>query len=216
MCVTAVTCHRTAIKHVPEKFQTEEICQIAIKKNNGQNLRYIKNPSVSVMLNALDTPNALQYIKNPTYEMCKKAVLRGGYSLEHVPVDLIDQELIEASLNKKDLYLEFIPKHLITHDLIIKAINLNLTNLKHINKEYLNDDIIAFALSKDFKRVLSLIKDKYSIDLKILVKTVQLNKNSINQIQQLYPQLKLPYLKDEAIKALISMYEKNKSIMEHL
>jgi len=73
-----------ALKYVPKKYRTEELCKIAVNQN-GWVLYYVPE-------------------KYKTEEICKIAVQQDGYALESVPDEYITEELCKIAVQKKDMH----------------------------------------------------------------------------------------------------------------
>jgi len=87
-CMTTFVgrCYGDAMKHV--KFQTDEICKLAVKQN-GYSLRFVCNELLTNEIYSLafqTCGHALKYVKEEfkTEEICKLAVKQDGNSLCYI------------------------------------------------------------------------------------------------------------------------------------
>lgn len=100
------------------KDQTEDIQMVAINRSKGTAIRYIDNPSVNVQKEAIRIggeiimfliknpseeikmfaidmyPYSLEYIKDPSYEMQKRAIMKCGRVIKFVPNPSEELQLI--------------------------------------------------------------------------------------------------------------------------
>ena len=70
-----------------KKFKTYTLQeQLEAVKNDGYDIQYIHNPSEEVCLEAVKRNGyAVQYIQNPSEEVCLEAVKNDGLAIRYVP-----------------------------------------------------------------------------------------------------------------------------------
>lgn len=93
-----------AIKHIPSKYQTNELCMTAVKQN-GWALRYVEEQTPEICLEAVKKNGlALKYVEDRTTEICMEAVKQNKDALKYVAnyelITKIKNELIES--NRKE------------------------------------------------------------------------------------------------------------------
>lgn len=144
--------HVYSLGEVPEKFRTQEVCELAVK-NFGKNLQYVPDELIAPELCKVAVEEdgcAIKYVpdnlitqklcniafKNRTYaftvipdkfktpEMCRSAlaIAMGDY-FEYVPDRLKTPEMCKAVIEKDGYALEFVPDELKTPELCQLAVD---------------------------------------------------------------------------------------------
>jgi hypothetical protein len=119
-----------ALKFVPEKFKTVELCAIAVKAH-GESLEWAPQ---ELKIPVLGSIAASVYEKFKTLELCMIAVKAYGKSLERMPQELTSPALgsIAALDSSNGAALKFIPEHLKTAGLCEIAVEKDGRNLEGV------------------------------------------------------------------------------------
>ena len=108
MCQLAVNSHGMAVKWVPDRFRDAEMVRTAVIRDGMVLLALEENPA---FIKEIASQIALKYLPDQfkTKELCLEQVRKQGRVLQHVPADLIDDEILEAALASNPWALEFVP-----------------------------------------------------------------------------------------------------------
>ncbi|MDR1902034.1 MAG: DUF4116 domain-containing protein [Treponema sp.] len=119
-----------ALKYVPTKYKTSDLCLAAVQKN-GYALKYVpdelKTPELclaAIQNYDLFTGSALEYIPDElkTPELCLMAVQKNGYALEYVPAKYKTPDLCLAAVQQYGDALKYVPDELKTEELCLEAV----------------------------------------------------------------------------------------------
>ena len=74
-----------AVTTFPEEFQSYQIIRNALQQN-GELIRYLPlcKRDTFAEIAVESSPNAIQYLANRTYNMCKAAILKDGMTIRHI------------------------------------------------------------------------------------------------------------------------------------
>lgn len=164
LCILAVQRDCDAFQYVKEEFQTPYICKLAVGQNYN-NLKYVKNISNELALYAVKCCGySIQYINNPTLEICNYAVCKNPpsiywinniASLETCKLALIGSYKTYDYINRPELeYFKCLlyENWFCCDDIIkIKLVLVNSKNILYLPETYKSEDIYNLALSLDIK-----------------------------------------------------------------
>jgi hypothetical protein len=115
-----VTKSPSLIKHVPEEFQTEDLCLLAVTS----------------------MPSVLRYIINQTPKVCERAVRVAGISLQHIKNKT--KELEQIAVDNDPFAIEFVAEQ--TEELCLNALKRDIRVLDCIT--IVSENIIKYVLEK--------------------------------------------------------------------
>ena len=122
-----------AIRFVPDKFKTNELCKLAVY-NNGETIKNIG-------------------VQFKTQELCHIAVKNNGKAIIGVPKKFITTELCELAVMNapKDFFdiFSLIPTEFHTESLYTKAIKWDKIRLPKIPKNFLSQEICEILMQRD-------------------------------------------------------------------
>lgn len=147
--------------------------------NNPNIIEYIKEPSNEMCLLAIKhSPFLIKYIKNPNLEMCIMAMKKSVYSLKYI--DNIDPLILMELVKINPQAIEHIVCQ--TKEMCIEAIKKSPSVIKYIN--LLDNDLfeLAFDLTPN---ALSNIPDDYKT-LEMCIKAVQYDSNLLQYVPEKY------------------------------
>ena len=125
------------IQYIPEEYVTEEMKYKAVD-NSYFNLTYIKNPSKEVCLRAIDN---------------------SAYAMKHIPSDMINsEEFCMQAIKINPMVLEHIKNQ--TIDMILLAVSIEPHVLKHVEIGDYDEEIIAFHCVLVNPNILNCISNK--------------------------------------------------------
>jgi hypothetical protein len=172
----AVTFDSAAIRYIPEKLRTEELCKAAIKSStvyythpiryydNYNPLDYIPDAikTAEFCLSLLDESTgkgrngeqyhfSLGYIPEEfrTARICLDAVKLEARDLEYVPEKLKTGEMCRIAVEKDVTTIQFVPKNHITPELCMLAAQTDGGCLQHIPTEFRSSEICLAAVQND-------------------------------------------------------------------
>ena len=185
MCLIAVKSYPGSIKYIEN--QTEEMCLIALQQDSDI-FNYIKDQTQKIVdtmfyreYNKPDhrRKNLFSYIKDEfkTYDICLKAVEINIKNVPYIPLDIYDEKLVWAVLEKMGInrtvedyercyhnyhyntykkYIEYIPKQYITVEMYKLFLNVNLALFEIIPKEILqlNNNELEYLCIEELKKSL--------------------------------------------------------------
>lgn len=106
-CILAVTGNGMALQFIDfdtmkfTKIEQKNIINAALE-STGLAIQYIKNPTFSMCIKAVTNNGlALEYIKNQTHEICELAVINNGLAIQHVKKQTLEicKRAIEQNTN---------------------------------------------------------------------------------------------------------------------
>jgi len=116
----------TALKYVPEKFKTAELCMEAVKQDGNALLYVPKNLwTAELCLEAVKkSDDVLEYMPSSmkTVEIYLEAAKQWGGWLEYVPEKFITAELCMEVVKKSDNGIEYVPEKFKTAELCMEAV----------------------------------------------------------------------------------------------
>ncbi len=98
------------LKHVPDIYFTEELCEIAVR-TNPKSIKYIANPTERMCQDAVERdPEAIKYIENPSEATCIQAVSNNGEMIKYITnlTNKICKAALEAEQGKKYIIINYI------------------------------------------------------------------------------------------------------------
>jgi len=116
----------TLLRLVPEKEQTDEVCDLALSKS----------------------PYAIEHIHNQTRERCLKAVQADGKALYQIKAEARTDEINIAALKQNITALRFIEVH--TTEICRAAIESDPFALSLLNPTHMTADLYRLALQRNF------------------------------------------------------------------
>ena len=160
-------------EYIQELVNVDEELEIFIVKNNGNNIRYINNPSKKVQMEAIkNTPLSIKYIRNVDKEigiMCVKS-LWNSLELINNP----SEEIIEEAIKTKGWAIQFVKEP--SEELQVLAVSKDYDSIKYIENPSEN---VQLAAIENYYVAIRFIKKP---SLKAKVKAVILNGEAINYI----------------------------------
>jgi hypothetical protein len=167
LCLTAVKKDGSAIKYVPYNLLNYELCLEAVKgfayelkfilKCKSENKINLTDEQINDLYIAALNKNgtSLEYIANPTYELCLFAVKSNGQALKYVPNNVFTMEqtmnLCSEAVNQNGYALKYVKNN--ANKLWIKE--LCITSIK--NKPESIEYVYNFTLTEDDFHELSLL-----------------------------------------------------------
>ena len=107
------------LQYIPEKYRTEEICELAVK-NNGDSLCYV--------------PDNLK-----TKKICNLAIMNSNLAIDSTPMELLTEEYLkELIIAKQKGFISCLPKSLKTQELYEFTFINKKCDYFHIPNEYKN------------------------------------------------------------------------------
>lgn len=149
---------------------TEEMINIAVDKFPYL-IKYVKDPPLELLKKvAMSTsyvikqcfnlslaklfelvkfkPESLEYINNPSYEMCEEAVKKDPMLLKHVPINYRTEELCNMAFNSDIRTFPFLNKKFITHDMCIDAVKFDGALLKYVPDVHFTNSVCIEAIKQ--------------------------------------------------------------------
>lgn len=165
------------LKNNPEYIQelgdTDEEYKLFIVKNNGNNIKYIKNPSKEVQKQAIsNTPLCIKYIENVDTEigvMCVKSLWN---SLELIKKP--SKEIIEQAIRTKGWAIQYVKNP--SEELQLLAVSKDYDSIKYIESP---SEKVQLAAIENYYVAIRFIKNP---SIKAKVRAVKLNGEAINYI----------------------------------
>jgi len=160
-------------EYIKDLNEVDEELEIFIVKNNGNNIKYIEEPSREVQKQAIkSTPLSVKYIKNIDKEigiMCVKS-LWNSLELINNPIN----EIIEEAIKTKGWAIQFVKEP--SEELQLLAVSKDYDSIKYIENPSEN---VQLAAVENYYVAIRFIKNP---SLKAKVKAVILNGEAINYI----------------------------------
>jgi hypothetical protein len=155
LCIKAVTLCGLMISKIPEKYQTQELWENAVKQNTTalhDNLKYI-------------------YIRNNMHSFTSTSDYQASQKIIEAYCKTIDEDrtrfniiniikLLEIAIEKNGFYIQYMPAKYVTRDLCLKALNSScISSIKYIQNQ--TEEYCELAIHKDGDN-LEFIKDQTS------------------------------------------------------
>ena len=135
--------------------QTDRM-KLAAVKGSGHALEYVKEPTYEVCLEAVrENGYALQYVEEQTEEICLEAVKTKWDFLEDYPVlkhvkEQTEQICLE-SVRTDGRTLAFVKNQ--TMDLCVTAVENHCYAIEHVNRKFLTEELCYLAFEKGYSRL---------------------------------------------------------------
>lgn len=162
-CKEAVDTWCFALKYVPEKYRTEEICRSAMRHGaaSGKVVEYIPKSLLTLeFIEDLIRVNTALFssfpIENLRTETVIELALMHPWLLEEIPDSIKDEHFYEMMVKENGKYLRFVPSTLITKKMSEFAIKSQPLAIKYIPSSILNDSLCKMAVSIDWKALRSI------------------------------------------------------------
>jgi len=160
-------------EYIQELVDVDEELEIFIVKNNGNNIRYINNPSKEIQRQAIkNTPLSVKYIRNVDKEIGIICVKSLWNSLELI--NNPNEEIIEEAIKTKGWAIQFVKEP--SEELQMLAVSKDYDSIKYIENPSEN---IQLAAIENYYVAIRFIKNP---SLKAKVKAVTSNGEAINYI----------------------------------
>ena len=125
----ALTLNPYALRHDPNHFRTQEMCNTAECMDSGK-INFITSQGVLLRMSSVllfFIPDCLK-----TQEMCNEAVKKNPWLLEFVPDHVRTQEVCSKVVRLDPWLLKIIPDHLETQETCDKAVTRNPYMLQYV------------------------------------------------------------------------------------
>lgn len=211
MYLMAVKNDGTSIKYIPEEFHKENVCIEALN-NNIEAFQYIKNKTNNViehllslnyclinhvqdiiiddnflqkmkLLCAMKYGLSLQFIKNPSHQMCAYAIEQNYKALQFVPKHLWHDDLIDCALLKNGKALKYITNQ--NEVMCMEAIENNPLAIKYVDEKFLTNELYIHAIRGNYKAI-GKIKNQ---EIELCLFAVKINEKAIKYIHNLNKEL---------------------------
>ena len=160
-------------EYIKELAQVDEELEIFIVKNNGNNVRYINNPSKEVQRQAIkSTPLSIKHIKNVDKEIAIICVKSLWNSLELI--NNPDEDIIEEAIKTKGWAIQFVKEP--NEALQLLAVSKDYDSIKYIENPSEN---VQLAAIESYYAAIRFIKNP---SLKAKLKAIILSEEAINYI----------------------------------
>jgi hypothetical protein len=160
-------------EYIQELVDVDEELEIFIVNNNGNNIRYINNPTKEVQRQAIKkTPLCVKYIKNIDEEnaiMCVRS-LWNSLELINSPSEVV----IEEAIKTKGWAIQFVKNP--SEKLQILAVSQDYDAIKYLENP---SEKVQLAAIENYYTAIRFIKNQ---SLKAKIKAIQLNGEAINYI----------------------------------
>ena len=157
ICLEAVKNYGIALRYVPEELRTPEICMESVK-NNVEALKYVPKELTQEMYmkavknNGLALEYVLEELRTP--EMCMEAVKSYGGALGYVPEELRTPEMYMEAVKSNGAILWSVPKELRTPEMCMEAVKNNVEALRYVPKELIPE--VYMEAAKSYRLALEL------------------------------------------------------------
>ena len=122
---------------LPEKYQTPEICRIAVE-NNPQNLDFVR----------------IDYM---TKEMVRNACMKDPSVLQYVPEEMKDNDLCKRLISPPYECYPGLPEYMKTKELSIKAVLYHPENIGEIPFGFITEELCLYAVKNGGFKIISMI-----------------------------------------------------------
>src|SRR5471030_15166 len=164
---------KTNPKYIQKIEEGDEELEIFIVKNNGNNIKYIKNPSKEVQKQAIkNTPLSVKHIKNVDEEIGMICVKNLWNSLELI--NNPSEKIIQEAIKTKGWAIQFVKNPI--EELQLLAVSKDYDSIKYIETPSEN---VQLAAIENYYAAIKFIKNP---SLKSKIKAVISNGEAINYI----------------------------------
>ena len=132
-----------AIQYI--KKQTPSQCWIVLN-NDIHNLTYIKEPTDEMKMFALNKGYAIEDIKNPTAEMCLKALETNVRAIKYIKNPTEEMCFEAISINAKSI--RYIENSILTFEMVKQAVDLDVESLMYIPFGIINKKNVKYFCKK--------------------------------------------------------------------
>ena len=132
-----------AIQYI--KKQTPSRCWIVLN-NDIHNLTYIKEPTDEMKMFALNKGYAIEDIKNPTAEMCLKALETNVRAIKYIKNPTEEMCFEAISINAKSI--RYIENSILTFEMVKQAVDLDVESLMYIPFGIINKKNVKYFCKK--------------------------------------------------------------------
>lgn len=115
--------------YIEKLEQTPSRCWVVLN-NDVKNITYIKEPTDEMKMFVLNKGGCIKYIKNPTAEMCFKALETNASAIKYIKNPTEEIYLKAISINAKSI--RYIKNSILTFEMIKKAVDQDLEALMYI------------------------------------------------------------------------------------
>ncbi|OOM16420.1 hypothetical protein [Clostridium saccharobutylicum] len=183
--------------YIKELSEADEELKLLIVKDNGNNIKYIKNPSKEVQKEAIkSTPLSIQYIENVNEEIGILCVRTLWNSLELI--NNPSETIIEEAVQTKGWAIQFVKNP--SEKLQILAVNKDYDAIKYITNP---SEIVQLKAIENYYAAIRFIKNP---TLKAKIKSIKSNGEAINYISN-YDLDELKIFISENINVVKYIYE---------
>lgn len=160
-------------EYINEINEVDEKLRLFIVKNNGNNIKYIKNPSREVQKQAItNTPLCVKYIENVDEEVGIICVKSLWNSLELI--NNPSEKIVKEAIKTKGWAIQFVENP--NEELQLLAVNKDYDAVKYIENP---SEKIQLAAIENYYAAIRFIKNP---TLKAKIKAISLNGEAINYI----------------------------------
>lgn len=157
MCLYSVE-HKPKLLKLIQPFQNEKICLAALKKSSRA-IKYIVNQTHDMCFESIHRyPENIKYIKDPTIEMCREAIKKDGFCIEHFKEEMKTEELCleDIELHGKDCgnLIQFMPQ---TPKICLATVKQHGDAIEYVKNQTI--DLCLEALNQSLSSIMS-IKDE--------------------------------------------------------
>lgn len=141
---------RTYIKKINKKLDYPKEIVVPVLNFNPACIRYINNPSEYEQLIAVKKDGmVLRFIKTPSAEICRVAVIRNGEALKYVPSNLRNYDFYLSIVSQNGSSLKIVPPNLRNYDLCLASVRQDGVALEFVPPELKDYDMCFTAVSKN-------------------------------------------------------------------
>jgi hypothetical protein len=179
MCLGAVSNDGLAIKYLVSFRQSHNVCIKALEQNinSFRFIKFLTEPLIKMVLDAdynlikdmqhiinddklLDNMKmmcvkknglSLQYILNPSYELCENAIAQNYKALKFVPIEIQCDALIRFSLIQDGNAIKYVKNQ--TKELCEMAIDNNPMAIGHVKGHSMMEELCMKAIKKNYKAI---------------------------------------------------------------
>jgi hypothetical protein len=131
--------------YIKKLEQTPSRCWIVLN-NHIHNLEYIKEPTDEMKMFALNKGYAIEDIKNPTAEMCLKALETNVRAIKYIKNPTEEMCFEAISINAKSI--GYINNNILTFEIISQAVDQDLEALMYIPYDIINKKNVKYFCKK--------------------------------------------------------------------
>lgn len=136
-------------------FEDENSQLIAVRKN-AHNIRFIKNPSETVILAAIKRyRNIIKFIPRQllTEKILFAAIDQDPHIFRYIPWNLLTKELSKYAIEKSFINFRYVPSHVTTEDILLTAIDKNYNVFKDILDVFITEKLCIAVVKKSAKMI---------------------------------------------------------------